>query len=273
MIKSIATFVDDPAQSEPFLTMLAQRARQLSIDLSITLLAPAPLIAAELAPFGSLFLPEAQLRADASDAVARIQAIVGRADDTVRFSTIYGDVAWLARELRDTRDVVDQFVIGPASAWRIHWLRRRVIETLLMASGTPLLLLPNGHEIGPVRRATFGWLPSGEAVRAAHDLVAMADAGASIDVVTVGPRPGSDAGPDARCAMADHFARHGFTACCHWIDDGREEDRQLQDFALAANADLLAVGGFGHSRIREIILGGVTASLVADPKVPILMSR
>ncbi|WP_404710390.1 universal stress protein [Sphingomonas sp. MMS24-J13] len=274
MIKSIATFIDDPVGSEVFLKRLAARSRAMNADLSVTIFTPAPMISTALAPMGGLFLPESDLRADAAQDAQQVRTLLAGDDERVTLSSIYGDISWLAHDLRRNDVIADLIVFGAPSTWRVHWLRRRAIETLLLAGGTPLLLLPDDGELAPIRRATLGWLPSAEAVRVAHDLVALAEPRATVDVVTVGVDPERDTGNTAeRCPMADYLAGHGLDTSCHWIENERGEDEQLQNFALAAQADVLAVGGFGHSRIREILLGGVTRSLVDNPRVPVLMSR
>jgi nucleotide-binding universal stress UspA family protein len=175
--------------------------------------------------------------------------------------------------MHKTDDIVDLFVVGAPSIWSIHWLRRRAIESLLLGSGTPLLLLPEEARLPQIDRAVLGWRLSAESIRMAHDLAMLAEPGAHIDIVTIGEPAAEGRTRLARYGIIDFFTAHGFEAECHWMDDGRAVKEQLQDFALAAHADVLAVGGFGHSRIREIFLGGVTHALVAAPRLPVLLTH
>ncbi|MGE3745257.1 MAG: universal stress protein [Sphingomonadaceae bacterium] len=81
-----------------------------------------------------------------------------------------------------------------------------------------------------------------------------------------GAAPGSD--------IARHLARHGFKVEVHVISaGGQRTSAALQAFAHDAGAELLAIGAFAHSRIRDILLGGVTRDLIDDVTLPVLMSR
>jgi nucleotide-binding universal stress UspA family protein len=273
VIKSLSTVVDSPDKAQGFVRDLAASAREMQADLLVTMLTAAPMISPVIAPLGGLYLPEAELRADAREDMLLLRAGL-KDDEHVTIGGYYGDIGWLAHELRNSEAVVDLTVIGPAITWEVAWLRRHVIETLLLASGTPLLLLPESSWLRKISRATLAWKPSGEAVRAARDLMALAEPGAHIDIVTVSHEDvaESDRG-GGRCAIADYLTDHGFDAECHFINDGGTTAEQLQRFALTHKSDVLAIGAYAHSRIREILLGGVTRFLTDDARVPLLMSR
>lgn len=273
MIKSLSTVVDSPARAQTFVHDLATSAAEIQAGLLITMLTAAPMIAPSIAPFGGLYLPEAQLRADARQDMLTLRTAIDD-DRHVSIGGYYGDIGWLAHELRNSEAVVDLTVVGPSAGWDVDWLRRRTIETLLMASGTPLLLLPEGAKLKKIARATLAWKPSGEAVRAARDLIAIAEPGAHIDVVTVTHEGAAEApSQETRFAIADYLASHGFAAKCHVINGGGTTTEQLQRFAVTHRSDVLAIGAYAHSRIVEILLGGVTRTLVDDARVPLLMSR
>jgi len=273
MIKSLSTAVDNPDSARIFVRDLAASARSIDANLLVTMLTAAPMISSHIAPLGGLYLPEAELRADAREDMRSLRTGIGD-DQHVTIGGYYGDIAWLAHELRNSEAVVDLIVIGPASGWDVAWLRRNVIETLLLASGTPLLLLPEHKGLPEISRATLGWKPSGEAVRAARDLMALAEPGAHFDLVTVTHEgmAETDRGNE-RCAMADYLTSHGFDVECHFTNDGGTTAEQLQRFASVHKSDVLAIGAYAHSRVREILLGGVTRSLVDDARIPLLMSR
>lgn len=272
MIRSISTVIDDPDKGKVFLRELLERVRAEDIYTYLTLMTPAPMLSTRIAPFGGLYIPEAELRSDALAAIASVRAAARTDHDRMLVKGIYGDVSWLAHDLRNDDDLADLAVIGPEQSWNVPWLRRQAIETLLLASGTPLMLLPDGRTLPPLRHIVLGWKPSAQAVHAARAVVALAEPTARIEIVTVGSAPAeSDRGPQARCGVADYLRRHDFEAECHWIDGSESEATTLQDFAIDRGADLLAIGGFGHSRIREIVLGGVTRDLICHCRLPVLM--
>jgi len=274
MIKSIASVIDDANRGQDFVCALLEEAQAGGIFVYLTVLTTAPMVSPRIAPLGSLYIPENELRGEALDAVTCIRAAAGVGNEALLVKGLYGDVAWLAHDLRNDDDVSDLIVMGPAELWGVPWLRRRAIETLLLSSGTPLLLLPEEGPFPRLKRITLGWKPSAQAARIAHAIVLLAEPGAKIDVVTVGPMPERNSGDEQpRCGIADFFRRHGLAPECHWLDETETVETVLQDFALGSRADALAVGGFAHSRVREIILGGVTRSLVDHCRLPILMAH
>ena len=145
----------------------------------------------------------------------------------------------------------------------------------MIGAGSPLLVLPRGIELPPVHNAVIGWKDSPETRRAVHDLAALAEPDAKITVVTVGGF--ADEGQvtaESAAEVVRHLIRHGMRA--EWKQLGSNElpnVETLEAFALENGADLLAVGAFAHSRLREMVFGGVTRSLLEKSRLPVLFSR
>jgi len=257
MICEILAFIDDADTGAPFLRALLARAAKLEACTKVHLLTPPSL----LPPYAPLY-PFYQVR-----------ALVAGAGDHVEVHGVPGSIGILSADGRGLLRVADLIVIGHETTWHQGWLRRRLTETLILSAGTPLLLTPETSAFGPVRHAVFGWKPSAQSNRALHDLVALAEPGARIDVVTIAGGSESEADADARAGIVTHLVRHGFAAESRRFDDGGADVDQLRAFSVQQHADLLAVGGFAHSRVREIILGGVTRGLIEDPIIPILMAH
>lgn len=275
MIKDLFALVDHGGKSRPFLDAAVALGEAHGAHLEVGVLTALPLAATELAPFFELYLPDAVLAQQAAERVEQVRLELARARCPVSVTEFHDDVLWLAGDFRRSRQLADLLLVGPESGWEIPWLRRRMIETILLTAGTPLLVLPEGSALGKIRRAVIGWKPSREAVRAVHDLVAHAEPGAHVDVVAVGYAPrSSDSDPAAGAEVKRHLERHGFSAELHWLYDANlDEAELLQRFTVDARADLLAVGGFAHSRVREILLGGVTRTLVRSNRVPVLLAH
>ena len=75
-------------------------------------------------------------------------------------------------------------------------------------------------------------------------------------------------------SLSEHLARHGVTATVKRIAKGdiAVQDAIL-DYVADSGADLIVMGGYGHSRLREFILGGVTRGILTEMTVPVLMSH
>ncbi|MFC3580903.1 universal stress protein [Sphingomonas hylomeconis] len=274
MIKDILALVDDGRACAPFLRDLLNTALTLESHVDIAVLTPLPLTSPRFAPAGGLYIPEFALRAEARMEMARVRELVERWGTRAEVWGLHDDVAWLTDDLRHSNPIADLVVVGSKTSWEIPWLRRRVLESTLLYGGTPLLLLPDGHTLPHLRHAVLGWKPSPEAVRAMHELLRLIQPGARIDLVTIGDKPEPDAlGRDPETALVRHLVRHDVLVEHHWLDDGTAPAAQLQAFAERRGADLLAVGAFAHSRVREILLGGVTRDLLDESRLPVLLAH
>lgn len=151
-----------------------------------------------------------------------------------------------------------------------------VIEAALFASGRPVLLVPHAGSFPTLgRRVLVGWNAGREATRAVHDALPLLAAAESVTVLAVNPAVGLDAhGEEPGADIARHLARHGVTVTTEFVtaaEAGAEE--MILNRAAELGADLLVVGGYGHSRLRELVLGGVTRRLLRGMTLPVLMSH
>jgi nucleotide-binding universal stress UspA family protein len=154
---------------------------------------------------------------------------------------------------------------------------RTLVEDILMTAGRPLLLVPYaGHFETVGTTALIGWTPTRESARAVHDALPLLAPTGKVTVLTV-ELPGSTSDAEAAPAaeIAEHLARHGLdvTAARTVVSDGLPAADVLLDYAADIGADLLVVGGYGHSRTREMIMGGVTRELLRHMTLPVLMSH
>ncbi len=155
-------------------------------------------------------------------------------------------------------------------------LREEIIEGVLFHSGRPALIAPpnwKGPTIG--KRVVIAWDASREATRAlseADDLLEFAE---QVTVVTVDAKPkmfGHGDQPGAN--IAAHLSRRGLPADVRNVDSmGRSASLAIMEEAETLNADLVVMGGYAHSRLRELVFGGATRELIRTAKVPLLMAH
>ena len=149
-------------------------------------------------------------------------------------------------------------------------------KSLLLNSGRPVLLIPRGAKLNvPMRRAVVAWKPTGEASRALHDALPLLANASEIDVLIVDPRVsegmhGQQPGGD----IAVHLAGHGLKVNVvsqpkAGLSVGGNVLLHIQD----VDADLLVMGGYGHARWREVVLGGATNSVLEGATRPVLFSH
>ncbi len=271
MIKSMTAVLEDVDKAAGFINAVLAQAEYLGAGVTFQILTPSPVAVPEFAPFGAFYLPDAALVTETADRIARVRSMTGNTALPVEVLGMHDDVAWLAGDVRHSRTIADISLMGSVETWTIPWLHRRVAETLALASGTPLLVLPPGRSVTEIDYAVLGWKSSGEAVRALHDLVAVANPGARIDIVSVASRSPDDLDDHER--VVRYLQHLGFRAEAIYLDHGGNAAQQLQVYALENKADLLASGAFAHSRLREVVFGSVTERLIVDARLPVLLSH
>jgi nucleotide-binding universal stress UspA family protein len=155
-------------------------------------------------------------------------------------------------------------------------LARYVAESVIFGSGRPVLILPgtpkSRAEIG-LDRIGVAWDFSRSAARAVRDALPLLQRAKAVRIVTVTNEKTIDtrrSGPE----LARHLACHGIEVVLEEEDaEGRTISQALEAYASARRLDLLVMGAYGHSRIRDFILGGATKSMLSDPPLPVLLSH
>lgn len=149
-------------------------------------------------------------------------------------------------------------------------------DRVLLGAGRPVLIIPTIYDGKPFgRRIMVGWDAGRTAARAVHDAMPLLKAADAVTIMVVNPKPGTDGHGDLPGAdLAAHLARHGVTA---EADHTQSKDVSVGDLLLSrgadAQSDMIVIGGYGHARWRELVLGGVTQHLLVNMPLPILMSH
>ena len=146
-------------------------------------------------------------------------------------------------------------------------------EELVFSSGRPTLILPGDEDVGPLDHVVIAWDGSRVAARAVADAAPFLEQASAISIVTVTDEkllPRDDVG----YRLAHGLAARGLQAKAESIHAGGNEiGAALQEHAIRINGGLLVMGGWGHSRLRDFVLGGATKGILADLRLPVLMSH
>ncbi|WP_029934598.1 universal stress protein [Sphingomonas sp. UNC305MFCol5.2] len=274
MIKDLLIVIDNSSAADSFLQAAVAFTERSGARGEVAMLSPGPLAAADLAPFGALYVPDEVLQREEEARLTAVRASIAEAKCPIEVYGLRDDIAWVPHDLRLSRPMADLILVGGPDSWEVPWLHRRVLETLLLSTGTPLLIMPAGRPLGPIHRAVLGWKPSREANRAVHDLVALAEPGAAIDVMLVDEDAKAGTRPDV-VEVERHLNRHGFKPSVHVSPPGDWSSTadMLEHYAVQVGADVLVAGGYAHSRMREAVLGGVTRGLLGQVRLPVLLSH
>jgi nucleotide-binding universal stress UspA family protein len=149
---------------------------------------------------------------------------------------------------------------------------RWIAEGMLFLSGRPLLLLPERSRQSWTS-IVIAWDGSRAAARALADSLPICQKARDIRLLTItGDKPFSDdLSPEA---AAEHLAHHGVSCTIARVEaGGRNAGSVLLEQATLVEADLVVMGGFGHARMREFILGGATDTILQDADLPVLLSH
>jgi nucleotide-binding universal stress UspA family protein len=146
---------------------------------------------------------------------------------------------------------------------------------LLAGSGRPVLAVPAGHGGHIDGPAVIGWRPGPHAARAVHDALPLLRRASAVHVVCVDPVRAEDGhGEDPGADIARHLARHGLQVEVH-SEPGAGDPAAvvLLRRCRELGAALLVLGGYGHSRMTEAVLGGTTRHVFAHAELPVLFSH
>jgi nucleotide-binding universal stress UspA family protein len=148
-----------------------------------------------------------------------------------------------------------------------------IIEGALFESGRPVIIVPYIQKRGlTLERVLVCWDGGRTAARTIGDAMPFLERAKAVDIVIVTEDRKDEEITGA--SMNEHLARHGVAAQVKRMARG---DIAIEDvilsYAADSGADFMVMGGYGHSRLREFILGGVTRSILASMTVPVLLSH
>jgi nucleotide-binding universal stress UspA family protein len=202
-------------------------------------------------------------------------------DDCVRRAG-YGKVEWRA-SADDALGVValharyaDLVIIGQKNEEWPSGVGKEFEERLVLACGRPVLVVPYAHDGRAVgETVVVAWNASREATRAVSDALPLLAHAKQVHVIAFNPNrargahgevPGGD--------IALHLARHGVKVT---VSSQEASDIDVGNLLLSRafdhSADLIVMGAYGHSRLQELVMGGVTRTLLQSMTVPVLMSH
>jgi nucleotide-binding universal stress UspA family protein len=163
----------------------------------------------------------------------------------------------------------DLVVVGPGTD------QSALTEAAFMDSGRPALVVPAGWAgTLPPKRALLAWDGSREAARAAGDALPLLRSAEDVVVLTVDAhRAGARFSDRPGFGLSDYLTRHGAKARVKQVSATGGIADTILDQVAEESADLLVMGGYGHSRMREMMFGGVTRSILEGATSPILVSH
>jgi nucleotide-binding universal stress UspA family protein len=230
---------------------------------------------------GGVGLPATFSRAQQAEAQERAESVAAAFDEATRRAGVSAETR---RIEAGVGDVPTQFahiarrfdlsVIGQFESGRDHPTKNIVIEAALFESGRPVLIVPFIQKDRlKLDHVMVCWDGSRAAARAVADAMPFLARSGKASIVVADLQsakspdlPGTD--------IATHLTRHGVNVTIERIPVSKiDVSNAILSYAADTDPDLIVMGGYGHSRLREFILGGTTRGMLASMTKPTLMSH
>jgi nucleotide-binding universal stress UspA family protein len=210
---------------------------------------------------------------NARTATARFEQAAKRAGVSAETRTISTSISGAADHLGRLGRRFDLVVVGQPE--RDKGMPDEVVdEGVLFESGRPVIFVPYIQKTGlKLDRVMVCWDGSRAATRAVADAMPLLHKAKQVEIVMVASKKGKDdeiPGAD----LGQHLARHGLKVDVKRITSPDiDVTSTILSYAADSSADMIVMGGYGHSRLREFVLGGATRGLLESMTVPVLMSH
>lgn len=249
-------------------------ARLAAIACKVSVKLPHSPFAGMLIDLPGIAAGEAKKSADsASRLLARVEEVSKKAGvpaETISEKCLTMDVPEILTEYARLRDLT--ILPVPKGDDYDQWYA----ESIIFGSGHPTLVIPaEWKRRDPFRleTAVIAWDFSKSAARAVADSIPLLQKTKRTYVLTVANDKEIDTRRSAS-ELAKHLTHHGVEVEADTIDAaGRDTGTAIKSYCATREADLLVMGAYGHSRLREFILGGATRSMLSQPMLPVLMSH
>jgi nucleotide-binding universal stress UspA family protein len=225
-------------------------------------------------------IPPEFIESQRSEGEAKARAAIARFDQGTKRAALSAETRILSTSISGASDQLgrigrrfDLVVVGQADP-DMAGPDDIVDEGVLFESGRPVVFVPFIQKGGlKLDRVMVCWDGGRTAARAVADAMPFLHKAKQVEVVIIATgRPKSDEVPGAD--LGQHLARHGLKVEVKRITSPDiDVPSTILSYAADSSADMIVMGGYGHSRLREFVLGGATRGILESMTVPVLMSH
>ncbi len=273
--KSIMTYIEDQPDTQPWLKTAVEIARQYSAHLTIAVHSRT----ADQPPFiygDASGMAVAEFIEESKQAT---EALVAAARETLLAEDILGEVCPVAypygapgHEFGRLAQFADLIVLGGMYDAEAGKTLADVFSGALFGSDATMLAVPPGTRTLRADNMLIAWNDSREALRAVRRAVPLLGKAGTVTILMIDPSTRADDMPGAE--LATMLDRYGIKAEISTVPRGNQLVGDLiAQRAQEAGADLVVMGGYGHSRFQEYVLGGATRDFLKQLPVPVLMAH
>lgn len=274
MLRDIMVHVDGSSQDEIRLShgeALAQSFKAHLTALFVNRL-PGFSIAADATGTGAVYMAQLMEEAMAdgdriADEIKRRLERISAPHDMLHINAVPDNVGYQVSVAARYADLFLTVRPSVGSDEGMRWMG--LVEGVLFGSARGILLAPEGRTAGPIRRVVIGWNGSREAARAVAEAMPLLRKAAKVVVLKAERDPDAD---DLDTRLARYLDRHDVKATLHDVRSRDPADAILAE-ASAIDADMIVIGAYAHSRLREWALGGVTRDLMTRSPLPLFLAH
>ena len=280
-MKDILVHVDD----RPAAAVRLDAAVQLATSHDAHLIGLYVIVEPHISRTARAFFTDAAIALQRSALTAAAERARDRFEDLITHAGVRGEWRQVASKQSSLAKVIavharytDLAVVGQADPEEDEPEVTRVMpDELILVAGRPVLVVPYVGTYSVVgERVLVAWDASRLATRAVNDALPLLEKAKKVVVLAVNPHGDGEQGhgeiPSADICL--HLARHGINAeAQHTRADDVDVGNMLLSRAADEGIDVMVCGAYGHRRLRELVLGGVTRHLLNHMTMPVLMSH
>ena len=259
-IKSILVVVSGAEESNPALALAFTLAQKYTARIAALYVKPVVMVYSDGMGFDMtpsvIEAQQAYLQSAADKAESVTKAQAAQAGYEIEWRCEEGDELNIAAAQARVSDIV---LANP-----------EVARDLMFEAGIPVLAVPHGASADLGKRVLVAWNGSRECARAVRDARDLLKKAEQVLVAVFDPPYGKGMGHDIAALLASHGAN---VSVREMLSDGDNIGNLLLQEAKANGCGLIVMGGYGHSRFREWVLGGVTDAILHDAQIPVLLSH
>ena len=273
-ISDVVVHIDSSTASRPRLELALRMAREYSANLTGLYVIPTYDIPvyAEVSVGPEILEQGTQaLREKARAVRSSLEDFIAKSGVAMQWHVVEGD---LVRTLVEHARVTDLTIVGQGHVEDDEDVSTGLADRVVLESGAPVLVVPHAGWGGSLaKRVLIAWNGGRESARAVRDAIPLIKDAESAEILSIRPKAESTSeSPGAE--IAAHLARHGIDADTY-TTTGKDKDAGavLLERVKDTDRDLVVMGGYGHSRFRETILGGATRKVLREAAIPVFMSH
>ena len=274
--KDLLVLLDVVDETMPAARYAIAQAKRWDAHLSGLAIATEPIVPPLLvAPVPVDLISEAQLNIErrAKAALARFEALVGETEVASENRFVEAAAGSASSVLAAQGRLADVLFIGQENPDIPEPARGALIEAALFDAGAATLVVPYTGAEATASRMMVGWDGSRSAARAVRAALPLL-AGADLVRIVIIDEPAALGEGEPGADLATYLARHGLAVEIDSVpSDGTPVGSILLDYAADESMDLLVMGAFGHSRMREFVLGGATRDILQAMTLPVFMAH